>query len=169
MAQQIAHSRGHTFDIDSFLAPEQRDEYIALLAEEGASAHTAPSVTEPTEPAELPDADTAAEATDDEFDEPNGRPSKRLRIGPHTPLAQVYWKQRMDRLGLAGHARRSATPGGPSSATPKVKADPDEPGTAAPSPAPTPGGTPSRKDHSAPPRPLTVAERVDIQGSASYW
>lgn len=155
MAQQIAHSRGHAFDIESFLPPSQRDEYIAIVSGEAT----------PAEGSE--DSDTPAEGEGSEAGEspssagvglPDGspRPGKRQRTS--SSLAQMYWRQRIDR-GLAGKDWRS----GSRASTPRasVKPDPDAP---SPAPAPsTPAREPKAKDV------ITAADRTDIQASASYW
>lgn len=180
MAQQIAHSRGHTFDIESFLLPEQREEYLAYLSHEGSSGEpeAETDVVEVVEAVEVvengtPEADKPEEprSGSEETEQPGPRepvtppPAKRIKTGSHsnTPLAQVYWKQRLDRLALAGRGRSMT----PRSSTPRasVKPEPEEPGTPS-TPAPH---TPHHGKHKGEQLPLTPAEKASIQESASYW
>jgi hypothetical protein len=180
VAQQIAHARGHTFDIDSFLSPEQRDEYLSLLAARDDDLHDDEEQREGTsepqgEGSNRGDSDTNGNGnsdgpqTDTDSVTPEGEkrertpsagpgddrgPLKRARLAAHaSPLAQAYWRQRLDRM----------------SSTPRIKAE-DE-GTPAPVVAPSP--TPSYTSHWArrhePPPPLTAADRAEIQESAQFW
>lgn len=162
VAQQIAHTRGQRFDIDSFLAPEQRDEYLALLRDgddkddgEGEGGGDEDEGEEVREGEEESNGEKREAEPDSEGKVAEGsRPAKRAKLAQHaSPLAQVYWRQRLHRLGNRSGSR---------SATPRVKNEPDE--VASPAPTPTPTG-PSRKQVA----PLTQKERADIQSSASYW
>lgn len=184
MAQQIAHQRGHTFDIESFLTPEQRVEYAALQGEE---------------PPDLPSAGTSersGEASgvsgisggsgegagsegigtrEREEDEVVGTPpAKRIKLGPNTPLSQVYWKQRLDRLARV--RSRSFSPSSSPSASVHLPGHPSH--LPPPSPArsreasPSPWARRELRDtpvHLRKLAPVTEADKVDIAASASYW
>jgi hypothetical protein len=86
-AQQIAHERGHAFDIESFLLPAQREEYLALLereSEKGSEKHGSADAGTPND------------------DEPSAKRPRPLSAGP----AMANWRSRL----LAGRRTRSATP-----------------------------------------------------------
>jgi hypothetical protein len=120
---------------------------------------------------ELDAADTADEDNNNDNDNDNDddKPAKRARLAQHaSPLAQAYWRQRLDRM--TGGRGRSAS----RSATPHVKNEPDDPATplsvTVPAPSPSSYTPVTRRGHQdLPPAPLTNDERADIQSSASYW
>lgn len=152
VAQQIAHSRGHAFDIESFLAPSQRDEYLAYLASGEPSEYSKSSISASASEGAGPGASetespSAGAYESDSADEP---PNKRARLAPS--LSQMYWRQRLDRLGLPRAASAPVTP----RATPReLKTEPD-------SPASTPAPHHKKK-------PLTPIDKAEIRRSASYW
>ncbi|CAK9780189.1 hypothetical protein CC85DRAFT_326319 [Cutaneotrichosporon oleaginosum] len=86
-AQQIAHDRGHAFDIESFLLPAQREEYLAYLESESERSSEKRGTGEAETPTE---------------DEPAPKRPRPLSAGP----AASHWRSRL----LTGRRTRSATP-----------------------------------------------------------
>lgn len=166
MAQQIARQRGHAFDIESFLSPEQRAEYAALQGED-APNDSEPASTGTSARSVSADGDGAADSRPGqgpEGDETTGTPpAKRIKLGPNTPLSQVYWKQRLERLARV----RSR------SATPLKEPEPPSPARSREA-SPSPWRGRELRDnahhhHRKPQPPLTASDKADISSSASYW
>lgn len=179
MAQQIAHQRGHTFDIESFLTPEQRAEYAALQGEDpdppstGTSDRSAGAGSASGE-GNTSHQDGGAEGGStrerDEIEDLSTPPAKRIKLGPNTPLSQVYWKQRFDQLARV-RSRSFSPSSSPANSTHHAHDHPPSPARSREA-SPSPWARRELRDtpvHLRKLAPVTEADKVDIAASASYW
>ncbi|GMK56811.1 hypothetical protein CspeluHIS016_0306510 [Cutaneotrichosporon spelunceum] len=96
-AQQLARERGHSFDIESFLSPAQREEYITLLEREIGKSREGSA-----------EGQSGEGSGDGTPNEPAAKRRRTLSAG-----AAAHWRSRL----LARQRTRSATP--------RIKPEPD--------------------------------------------